>query len=96
MFDIFTGVILLYVFVAIGYSWRKFFAPNFQEKEFTKLNVYFMQPLLVFWGFSQYDVTSQVLFSALAYFVLSIFLILVFLPMEKVFPAKKNQKFLMT
>ncbi len=78
MFDIFTGVILLYVFVAIGYAWRKYFAPNFVEQEFTKLNVYFMQPLLVFWGFSKYDVTQEVLTSALVYFVLSIVLIFLF------------------
>lgn len=92
MFDIFTGVILLYVFVAIGYVWRKYHAPNFVEKEFTKLNVYFMQPLLVFWGFSKYDVTQDVLWAALAHFALSVVLILIFQQIAKlIFHDPKNR-----
>lgn len=48
----FYSILGVYSFVLIGYALKHWFKDQIQERSFVVLSVYFLQPILVFWGLS--------------------------------------------
>ncbi len=72
MSELFLSIGCLYILVAIGFAWKKYLAPQLNERDLSLLMMYFLSPGLVFWGFSAAPITFEVLQIALFYSVLAI------------------------
>ena len=50
MIDIALNYYILHIFVLFGWIAKKLHSDNMNEKSFVILSIYFLQPLLTFWG----------------------------------------------
>lgn len=57
----FYSILGVYSFVLVGFGLKRLFKEQIQERTFVLLSVYFLQPILVFWGLSTkpLDTTSM-------------------------------------
>lgn len=68
--ELFLSVFFIYIFVVIGYFAKKIFKEQIQEKSFVLLSIYFLQPILIFWGLSSKSIDLQLLFAPFFYIVI--------------------------
>jgi predicted permease len=54
----FYSILGVYSFILIGFGLKHWFKDQIQERTFVLLSVYFMQPILVFWGLSTKPIDS--------------------------------------
>ena len=79
--DNFISILSIYFFVAIGYIAKAKFKEGMDEKTIVKLNIYFLLPILAFWGLLTQKIDISIikipfiyLFISLATLTLSIFI----------------------
>lgn len=81
----------VYLFIFIGFIFKRVFKNEVNEKTIVLLNLYFLSPLLLFWGLTRAPVNSDLLISPLIYFIaIFITLFIAYFYGGKVF--KKNQQ----
>lgn len=93
-----TTVAMLFLFIALGYSAKKFFADRINEATLTLLSVYYLQPLLSFWGILRRPFDSSFL-TASALFVgatLLVFLVTYCIGMFFMRPSKERSIFIVS
>jgi len=71
-----TSVAAIYLLIIIGYLLKKIFKDDIHEKSFVLLSLYFLQPILVFWGLTREKLNFDFFISPLIYFS-AIFLVLI-------------------
>ena len=62
----------IYFFILIGYLSKKFFQEKMDEKTLVLFSIYFLQPILVFWGLTTKEIDTSVI-SASFIFMLVVF-----------------------
>ena len=79
--DNFISILSIYFFVAMGYIAKAKFKEGMDEKTIVKLNIYFLLPILAFWGLLTQKIDISIikipfiyLFISLAALVISIFI----------------------
>jgi len=79
--DNFISILSIYFFVAMGYIAKAKFKEGMDEKTIVKLNIYFLLPILAFWGLLTQKIDISIikipfiyLFISLATLMLSIFI----------------------
>ena len=76
--DAVFAVLPVYFFILLGFSAKKIFTNQLDEKTLVLISLYFFQPILIFWGLTKTPINYELIASPFAY--LSIVLIcLVFL-----------------
>lgn len=90
--DIFLSIIAVYIFILLGFLAKKMLKEDIQEKSLVVLTIYFLQPMLTFWGLSTKKIDTAMLQSPL-YFVMIIFICTVcsFLIASTFFKDKKER-----
>jgi len=68
----------IYLFIFIGFTAKKIFKDEINEKTLILLSVYFLQPILTFWGLTRVSINDDLLYVPLIY-LLIILSVLVFL-----------------
>lgn len=68
----------IYLFICIGYALKKIFTHDINEKTLILLSVYFLQPILTFWGLTRVSINNDLLYLPLVY-LLVIISVLIFL-----------------
>ena len=68
----------IYLFIFIGYVCKKVFKSQIDEKTLILLSVYFLQPILTFWGLTRVSLNDELLYVPIIYLII-IFTVLVFL-----------------
>lgn len=70
----------IYIFILIGYTVKKSFKDEINEKTLILLSVYFLQPILTFWGLTRVSINSELLYVPLMYIliVLIVLILLIF------------------
>jgi len=68
----------IYLFIFIGFTAKKIFKNEINEKTLILLSVYFLQPILTFWGLTRVSINDDLLYVPLIY-LLIILSVLVFL-----------------
>ncbi len=68
----------IYLFICIGYAVKKIFTHDINEKTLILLSVYFLQPILTFWGLTRVSINNDLLYLPLVY-LLVIISVLIFL-----------------
>ena len=69
----------IYLFIFIGFIAKKTFKNDINEKTLILLSVYFLQPILTFWGLTRVSINEDLLYVPLIYLViiLSVLIILI-------------------
>jgi predicted permease len=57
----------IYFFILLGYLAKKFFQEKMDEKTLVLFSIYFLQPILVFWGLTTKDIDISVLTAPLIF-----------------------------
>lgn len=75
------SVLVIYSFIVIGFSAKKIFKEEIDEKSFILLSIYFLQPILTFWGLTRTKIDFNLIFTPFIYFIVvtSTLLFLIFL-----------------
>lgn len=71
------SVATIYLFIIIGFIYKSVFQHQVNERSFVLLNLYFLQPILIFWGLTRSKLDINFLISPIIYYV-AIFITLVF------------------
>lgn len=71
----------IYLFIFIGFAAKKIFKDEINEKTLILLSVYFLQPILTFWGLTRVSINEDLLYVPLIYLViiLSVLVFLIFI-----------------
>ena len=71
----------IYLFIFIGFIAKKIFKDEINEKTLILLSVYFLQPILTFWGLTRVSINEDLLYVPLIYLViiLSVLIFLIFI-----------------
>lgn len=87
------SVATIYLFIIIGFIYKRVFLNQVNERSFVLLNLYFLQPILIFWGLTRAKVNENFLISPLIYFIaIFITLFIAFLYSKKVFKQNVEDK----
>ncbi len=62
----------IYFFILLGYGAKKFFQEKMDEKTLVLFSIYFLQPILVFWGLTTKDIDSTVLTAPLIFMLVMV------------------------
>lgn len=71
------SVATIYILIVIGFVFKRSFKDQVNEKSFVLLNLYFLQPILIFWGLTKANINSEFIISPLIY-TLAVFITLFF------------------
>ncbi|RXJ91689.1 permease [Arcobacter sp. CECT 8983] len=84
--DALISVATIYILIVIGFIFKRSFKQQVNEKSFVLLNLYFLQPILIFWGLTRAPVTEEFIISPLIYAIaIFITLFLAFFYSKKIF-----------
>ncbi|WP_320035714.1 AEC family transporter [Halarcobacter sp.] len=87
------SVATIYLFIIIGFIYKKVFQSQVNERSFVLLNLYFLQPILIFWGLTRAKINENFLISPLIYFVaIFITLAIAFIYAKKIFKQEPQDK----
>jgi len=64
------SILSIYIFIVMGYIAKKIFKEDINEKTLILLSLYFLQPLLTFWGLTRAPIDYNLMFSPILYFVI--------------------------
>ena len=73
--DIFLSLISIYVFIFLGFLAKVKLKEELKEKSLVVISIYFLQPMLTFWGLSTRSIDATLLEAPLLYMVVTIFFI---------------------
>ncbi len=57
------------MFIVIGFIFKRVFKNDVKERSFVLLNLYFLQPILIFWGLTRAPINEEFIISPLIYFI---------------------------
>ncbi|RXK09710.1 permease [Halarcobacter bivalviorum] len=75
--DALLSVATIYILIVIGFIFKRVFKDEVKEKSFVLLNLYFLQPILIFWGLTRAPINDEFIISPLIYAV-AVFITLFF------------------
>jgi len=82
----------IYLFICIGYALKKIFTHDINEKTLILLSVYFLQPILTFWGLTRVSINNDLLYLPLVYLLVIISVLIFLLLVAKyIFEDKQEQ-----
>ena len=84
------SVATIYLFIVIGFILKRVFKNDINERSFVLLNLYFLQPILIFWGLTRTPLDKEFITAPLVYFCaifislfIAFFYVLLFLQLFK-------------
>lgn len=82
----------VYFFILLGFSAKKVFNDEINERTLVLLSLYFFQPILIFWGLTKAPIDYAFIASPIVYLaIVLIALILLLLVNKKIFKARSDQ-----
>jgi predicted permease len=86
------SVVAIYSFILIGFFAKKKFGDEIDEKSLTLLSVYFLQPILAFWGLNGLEINSDLIIAPILYFCIVVFVMFITLILsKKMFSDEKDR-----
>lgn len=71
------SVATIYLFIIIGFIFKRHFKDDVNEKTIVLLNLYYLQPVLIFWGLTRAPISNDFIQSPIIYFC-AVFFVLFF------------------
>jgi predicted permease len=94
--DIALAVICVYVFILLGFLAKKMLKEELQEKSLVILSIYFLQPMLSFWGLSTKKIDISLLQAPLFYALISLACIIMSFFLAKIFFQDAKERSIVT
>ncbi|MCK5111500.1 MAG: AEC family transporter [Arcobacteraceae bacterium] len=86
------SILSIYFFILIGFMAKKTFEDDINEKTLILLSIYFLQPMLTFWGLTRAPIDYKLIFTPVLYFIIiTVTLIFLILVSKKLFKDSKEQ-----
>jgi predicted permease len=86
------SILAIYFFIVLGLAAKKIFKDEIDEKTLILISIYFLQPILTFWGLTRIPIDFNLIYTPFVYFVsvtLVLILLVIFAPF--VFKDRKEQ-----
>lgn len=64
------AVTSIYIFILMGYIAKKVFKDEIDEKTLILISIYFLQPMLTFWGLTRSPIDYNLVFTPFLYFII--------------------------
>jgi len=94
--DIFLSVISIYIFILLGFLAKRKLKDELQEKSLVVISIYFLQPILTFWGLSTKNIDAKLLSTPFIYMAISILCIFVSFTIAKLFFSDAKERSIVT
>lgn len=90
--DTLIAITSIYLFIFIGFAVKRTFKNDIDEKTLILLSVYFLQPILTFWGLTRVSLNAELLYVPLIYLiVIMVVLVLLIITSRYIFTDKKHR-----
>lgn len=94
--DIAIAILSIYFFILIGYAAKKMLKEEMNEKGLILLSIYFLQPMLSFWGLSTKPLSLDLLQAPLLYVGISLIGVLISALIAHLFFTEQKEKSIVT
>jgi predicted permease len=94
--DIFLSVISIYVFILLGFLAKRKLKDELQEKSLVIISIYFLQPMLTFWGLSTKSIDAALIQAPFIYVGISILCIIISFFLAKIFFTEPKERSIVT
>jgi malate permease and related proteins len=86
------AVLPVYFFILLGFTAKKIFTNQLDEKTLVLLSLYFFQPILIFWGLTKTPINYELIASPIAYLsIVLICIVLLLLVAKRLFKERNEQ-----
>ncbi|MBP7741793.1 MAG: AEC family transporter [Aliarcobacter sp.] len=86
------SVLPVYFFILVGFTAKKIFINQIDEKTLVLISLYFFQPILIFWGLTKAPINYEFIASPFAYLIIVLFCLLILLLInKKLFKTRTEQ-----
>lgn len=96
MLGIVISIASIYGFIAIGYASKKFLKEEINEKGLILLSIYFLQPMLSFWGLSTKPIDGELLEAPIIYIAISLGFVAISYSIARVFFTDTKEQSIIT
>ena len=94
--SIFLSVISIYIFILLGFLAKNKLKDELQEKSLVIISIYFLQPMLTFWGLSTKSIDATLLQTPFIYMGISILCIIISFILAKTFFTAAKERSIVT
>jgi len=81
--DTLIAITSIYLFIFIGFIAKKTFKNEINEKTLILLSVYFLQPILTFWGLTRVSINEELLYVPILYLIIIISVLFLLIILSK-------------
>lgn len=86
------AVTSIYIFILLGFIAKKIYKEQIDEKTLILISIYFLQPMLTFWGLTRAPIDFHLILTPFLYFIIiTVSLVVLFFVGLKLFKDKKEQ-----
>jgi predicted permease len=86
------SILSIYLFILIGFVSKKVFKDDINEKTLILISIYFLQPILTFWGLTRAPIDFNLIFSPFLYFIIITLILIVLVLFSKyIFENSKDR-----
>ncbi|MBY0540202.1 MAG: AEC family transporter [Campylobacterales bacterium] len=86
------SVLPVYFFILLGFTAKKIFTNQLDERTLVLLSLYFFQPILIFWGLTKKPIDYEFILSPILYFIIMLVcLSILILINKKIFSQRQEQ-----
>ena len=86
------AIVSIYLFILIGFIAKKVFKDDIDEKTLILISIYFLQPMLTFWGLTRAPIDFNLVFTPFLYFLIITFVLIILLILGKfIFDDQKDR-----
>jgi len=91
------SILAIYLFIFLGYIAKKIYQDDIHEKTLIIFSIYFLQPILTFWGLTRVSINYQLIITPFIYFlVITSTLIFLILISKYLFDDEKDKSIFIT
>ncbi|MEA2050489.1 MAG: AEC family transporter [Campylobacterota bacterium] len=86
------AVVSIYIFIFLGYTAKKIFKDDIDEKTLILVSLYFLQPILTFWGLTRAPIDFNLIYTPFLYFIIvTISLVILFFVSKMIFDDEQDR-----
>ena len=94
--SIFLSVISIYIFILLGFLAKNKLKDELQEKSLVIISIYFLQPMLTFWGLSTKSIDAALIKTPFIYMSISVLCIIISFFLAKIFFTQPKDRSIVT
>ncbi|MFA9373102.1 MAG: AEC family transporter [Poseidonibacter sp.] len=86
------SVLPIYFFILMGFTAKKIFTDEIDERTLVLISLYFFQPILIFWGLTKSPIDYEFMATPIIYLIIVLFVLVILLLINKmIFKERKDQ-----